>query len=1169
MKKLICFILAVILIFSSASASFNAVISSAAEKNELPDNYGFAEDFGAMMQKENTIEYSNSEYGLCRLIVKSSKPVETLNAINCISSFDGITVLEFPDSESTEKAFDYYSGLETVDYVETDKLVNMLSAVTTSVTGNYLSWGPEFINLPAFNSSLEAMNVTRAETKVAVLDTGVQTDHERLAGRVIPGKINVSTSGKRNDASDDNGHGTQTAGAIIDSTCDSVKVIPYKVMDCYGNGTTIGAAAAIICAIKDGVDVINMSFGFYENSPTLELAVKKAYQAGILLVAAAGNNATDSPCYPADYEEVIKVSAVNEQGTIANFSNYGNVDIAAPGVNIYTTNFQNGYIKATGTSIAAPFVSALAAEIHSTIPASSPEELAQILYNNCYQPQVTGMEDYYGNGILYAPEADPNGNYHSDKTAKVSFSHKTAVYSEPFELSMFCETPDSEIYYSTDFNFPSKFDKESFRYDAPVTISENTVLTAVAYSENRFRSVFTTFYAIVAPYAPEEEFTITADGTVTSYSGNMQNLSVPDIINGITVTAIGNEVFKDSDICSVILPETTVSIGESAFEGCVGLNVVKGVGITKVGNRAFYGCTNILNIRLGALSEIGEYSFAQVKKNTYRIDGSTFTLDLLGVTQIPDGAFYDSALRAFEAARINSVGTDSFKGCNALASVIIHRVSKLPNAVFKDCTSLKYAHIDGLLTVPREAFSGCGSLKHISVPDASLINANAFLNCTELKVADVPNVTMLFGTAFKNCASLTHLYLPSMTSFDPSVSSTNIPEMPPNLVFFSAPKLQKTAISTFLRCNSTIRFIYLDSVTTLAEDTFRACENISYVHLPKLENITVEGFTNCLKIDYINLQNLVNAASLPNNSGILLSSKFTSCTDTDVKNLRILGTAGSYAEQFAKDNSFEFRPIPFIYRDIPECISETSETVTIGCVGFGLSYQWFYATGRDMSDAKAIESATESSYTFTPDDAKGYYYCEITQNDNGLVSTVRTRIAVKDDMPADYSLYNTAVSIASAYKLNNYYNSEALAQALTTDVSGLRSIEQDIVDNQTALIYEAIKGLVIKTPKSFHASCKATELRFLESTTIVPEVYPDGAVYKKIIFESSDKSVIRVTQKGKVTCIGDGNADVKVTLIKNDGSKLSLEKNFTCKLSKFEKVISFIFRLFILIYIGN
>src|SRR5690606_11671299 len=125
---------------------------------------------------------------------------------------------------------------------------------------------------------------------------------------------------------------------------------------------------------------INLSLGDYYNSRVLKEAVKYAYDNDVVLIAASGNDNVGDPMYPADYKEVFTVGAVNENRERAFFSNYGNhLDVAAPGEHIPSTFPDNHYVIMSGTSMAAPHVSGLAALIRSVKPDLSNEEVYEII----------------------------------------------------------------------------------------------------------------------------------------------------------------------------------------------------------------------------------------------------------------------------------------------------------------------------------------------------------------------------------------------------------------------------------------------------------------------------------------------------------------------------------------------------------------------------------------------------------------------------------------------------------------------------------------------------------------------------------------------------------------------------------------------------------------------
>lgn len=225
-----------------------------------------------------------------------------------------------------------------------------------------LQWAIESIEV----SALWVLTTGSSDIIVAVLDTGIDKNHQDLAGQVIA-EANFTTSAT---ASDINGHGTHIAGIIaaksnqlgVVGVAPDVKLINAKVADDRGRCQVHNLAEGIIWAVDMGADIINISIQIKESSPELEEAINYAWNSGAIIVAAAGNNGSQSAVYPAAYENVIAVSATNENGGLAPLSNYGEwVDIAAPGYQIYSALPGNEYGYETGTSFAAGYVSGIAA----------------------------------------------------------------------------------------------------------------------------------------------------------------------------------------------------------------------------------------------------------------------------------------------------------------------------------------------------------------------------------------------------------------------------------------------------------------------------------------------------------------------------------------------------------------------------------------------------------------------------------------------------------------------------------------------------------------------------------------------------------------------------------------------------------------------------------------
>jgi subtilisin family serine protease len=161
------------------------------------------------------------------------------------------------------------------------------------------------------------------------------------------------------------GHGTMVAGIIAGMAPESM-IMPLRVFDDQGQADVFTIAKAIDYAVRNGASVINMSFGLHEPSPTLEEAIEWALEAGVVLIASAGNNDTAAPQYPAAYPGVIAVAATDLSDRKAPFSNYGpQVAVSAPGVNIISSYFAEYYSIASGTSFSAPIVAGEAALILS------------------------------------------------------------------------------------------------------------------------------------------------------------------------------------------------------------------------------------------------------------------------------------------------------------------------------------------------------------------------------------------------------------------------------------------------------------------------------------------------------------------------------------------------------------------------------------------------------------------------------------------------------------------------------------------------------------------------------------------------------------------------------------------------------------------------------------
>jgi subtilisin family serine protease len=270
-------------------------------------------------------------------------------------------------------------------------------------------WGPKVIKCPqAWDKEKGHWTVS-----VAILDTGCNYYHEDISNK--QSSVNYDFVNNDNDPMDDCyvKHGTHCAG-IIGATIDNHKGITgvapeawtdyIKILDSDGVGYASTIAKGIVHATKYDDQIISMSLGGYGVSMMLHLACDYArHIKGVLLVAAAGNDGLPILCYPARFESVISVGAVDENLNLCSWSNYGpNLDLVAPGNNIISTVEGNNYEKLSGTSMATPHVAAVAA-LYLSANSGSGATLCEIkLFSTAIDLGGTGNDWKYGYGLVNA-----------------------------------------------------------------------------------------------------------------------------------------------------------------------------------------------------------------------------------------------------------------------------------------------------------------------------------------------------------------------------------------------------------------------------------------------------------------------------------------------------------------------------------------------------------------------------------------------------------------------------------------------------------------------------------------------------------------------------------------------------------------------------------------------
>lgn len=360
-----------------------------------------------------------SHYHVRDVVVHFAKPLSETEMQRIKNEINAESVKKMGDTFvfrskniETKQLMQYFKQSWNTEYTEPHYLY-LTNETTESIVPNDALYSEYQWNLPSIEAE-KGWNVSKGDEQVivAVLDTGVQSNHPDLKGKLIEG---VNLVDEEAEPDDDVGHGTHVSG-IIGATVNNGegvagvswfnKIMPVKVLDSSGAGSTYTVAQGIIWAVDHGAKVINMSLGNYAEADFLHDAIKYAYEHDVVMIAASGNDNTDRPGYPAAYPEVFAVAATDSNKEKASFSNYGDyIDVAAPGDGIASTYPGSQYAALSGTSMASPHVAALAGLIRSVNPELSNVEVMEIMRKSAIDLGDEGKDNYFGYGEIDVEKA--------------------------------------------------------------------------------------------------------------------------------------------------------------------------------------------------------------------------------------------------------------------------------------------------------------------------------------------------------------------------------------------------------------------------------------------------------------------------------------------------------------------------------------------------------------------------------------------------------------------------------------------------------------------------------------------------------------------------------------------------------------------------------------------
>ena len=636
---------------------------------------------------------------------------------------------------------------------------------------------------------------------VAVIDTGIDTDHPEFEGRISEYSYNATEDKVVKDSlledgsydwsliEDEQGHGTAVAGVIAASMNSGsvVGIAPEATIlvikaECDESGKfarTSDLVFGLYYAIEQDVAVVNMSFGGPDN--LYASATQLAYDSDIICIAAAGNDGLTTPQYPAADELVFGIGALETNGwDLASYSNYGeNVNLVAPGTT-YTAVMGGGYGIKTGTSLASPVVAGAVAlyssfNRHRNFDFDTVQEL---LYASCYDLGSLGCDWYYGYGALDVSALI------LEERGTVTFQMMTDELENTEQIFVRNHTlqniPEPERLYAI-------FD--GWYYDPYFTEEYNW-----------YADEFSADLTLYAHWVNEDDgvpfvYVKLDDGTIEirSYTGRRSYIKIPDTIEGKPVTVIGEKAFYgQTRLREVTLPNQLKVIGRAAFEGCSNLRGIEIPDtVIKIDEKAF--CNNV------RLSYVAFGSNSQLKS-------------------IGSGAFEKCAqlLRMELPASLTELSGSAFAGTTNLTAFSVQAGNQKfvarGGVLFNHTGSTLIAYPAGArgdYTIPTSvryigsyAFS-YSRMESIDLSGIEQIEKGAFANSFLKQVSIPDSVTVLGGSAFRGCAYLT------------SVQIGNGVQCIPGGAFSECMALSSVEISANVRCIETSAFSYTPSLESV------------------------------------------------------------------------------------------------------------------------------------------------------------------------------------------------------------------------------------------------------------------------------------------------------------------------------------------------------------------
>ena len=739
------------------------------------------EDIGTY--DENTIVLTDTNASTAKSLAQK------LGASLRITSDGSYATLTLPEGQTVKDVYenkdnrellskfslDYYSRTSEVEEESYERLPSTPNYTVTDTLYSNQSY-IDYINVGNAWNSYRGSGIT-----VAVIDTGIDTDHPEFAGKISEYSYNASEDKIVKDYTlesgeydwslieDEQGHGTAVSGVIAASmngdgvvgVAPEVTLLVIKA-ECDENGgfyRTSDLVFGLYYAVERDVDVVNMSFGSYVPVNPFAQATKLAVDSDIICVAAAGNDATTTICYPAADENVIGVGALAENSwELAAYSNYGeNSDIVAPGTT-YTAKKGGEYGVMKGTSLASPIVAGAVTLLKSQDRYIEFSKVEELLYASCYDLGSLGEDWYFGYGAL-----DINALI-CEERGTVTFDMLTDELEDIKQVFIRNHTlqdiPEPERNYAV-------FDGWYYDIDCQEELS-------------LYEDIWNGDLTLYAKWANEDDavpytYVTLEDGTIEirSYTGHRRYITIPDKIDGKVVSSIGDFAFDgQTRLRQINLPSGLNNIGNYSFRNCNNLTeIILPDGVKNIGEYAFQNTVRMQTVGMNssiALESVGSFAFSgsgitkfDATKNVSSLDGSVFfgATSLKSINVSKENPYF----RSENGVLFNATGSKIVAfpaGLNA-SYTIPENVTEIDNYAF-GYAKLKGIDLGGVQRIGKYAFA-YSSLESVSLPDSvTAMGQAAFAYNFNLKTVTIgSSLTSISGSAFAFDFALTEIIIPS------------------------------------------------------------------------------------------------------------------------------------------------------------------------------------------------------------------------------------------------------------------------------------------------------------------------------------------------------------------------------------------------------------------------